>query len=275
VTAAAVAALQIESGGRAVCGYGRGDSSAAHIGGTPATQRQLRDGLARVRGYLHGEEVDREGTPSRLRWLPAGFTPPPLDLAATGPRTIELAAELADRVSFAVGAAPERLRWALDVLEAHLARIGRARADIQVGAYLNVVADPDPGRARDLARTATGLVAHFTAMRGAPTDHLPPRLRSLAERLRDGYDMGRHAREGAAHLDWVDDEFVDWFAIIGPPAEVADRLGELVDSLGLEHVHLLGGSPVDAPIGARMSGLLDVLAVVADSVLPTLRHART
>ena len=40
------------------------------------------------------------------------MTKPPLDIAATGPRTIEVAAKTADGVSFSVGADVERLRQA-------------------------------------------------------------------------------------------------------------------------------------------------------------------
>src|SRR5262245_20498411 len=42
VTAGAFATLQKESGGRAVCGIGRGDSSAAHIGRRNAKTAELR-----------------------------------------------------------------------------------------------------------------------------------------------------------------------------------------------------------------------------------------
>ena len=41
VTAGALATMQVESGGRVICGIGRGDSSAAHIsllGGSPVAQ---------------------------------------------------------------------------------------------------------------------------------------------------------------------------------------------------------------------------------------------
>ena len=42
-----------------------------------------------------------------MRWIKPGDVPPvPIDIACTGPKTIELAADVADRVSFAVGSAP-------------------------------------------------------------------------------------------------------------------------------------------------------------------------
>ena len=49
-------------------------------------------------------------TVSRLRWLRDGQPKVPVDVAASGPRVIEVAARLADAVTFAVGADPDRLR---------------------------------------------------------------------------------------------------------------------------------------------------------------------
>ena len=68
VTATAVATLQQESGGRAICVIGRGDSSAEHIGIRNATTRQLREGVGLIRSYMRGETIDRNGKESALRW---------------------------------------------------------------------------------------------------------------------------------------------------------------------------------------------------------------
>src|SRR5262249_24896005 len=56
-TAAAIAAIHAESGGRAVLGIGRGDSSLAHLGYAPAPVRVFEHALGRIQGYLRGEEV--------------------------------------------------------------------------------------------------------------------------------------------------------------------------------------------------------------------------
>jgi 5,10-methylenetetrahydromethanopterin reductase len=61
---------------------------------------------------------------SALTWLPMTRQPKvPLDVACTGPRVITLAARRAERVTFAVGADPERIRWAVET--ARQARHGR------------------------------------------------------------------------------------------------------------------------------------------------------
>jgi len=271
VTAGALATLQLESAGRALCGIGRGDSSAAHIGVRSATTAELRQYVARLRTYLQGGIVVRNGMPSRLRWLEDIELPPvPLDIACTGPATIRMAADVADRVSFAVGSAPERIDWALATLCARLAETGRDRDSIRVGAYINLVCDPDQGRAIDLARMISGMVAHFAGMKHAPLDQLPPRLRPLAEAMQSGYDMARHARDDGSHLELVDDEFVDWFSICGPPEKCTARLGALLER-GLDHVYLLGGSPVPAPHGARQAAMVEQTRLFATHVMSRLR----
>jgi 5,10-methylenetetrahydromethanopterin reductase len=271
VTAGALATLQLESGGRAICGIGRGDSSAAHIGQRSATTAELRTYVERVRGYLRGEVVMRGETASQMRWLQGTTLPAvPLDLACTGPATIRMAADVADRVTFAVGSAPERIDWALATLRARLAENGRPRESISVGAFVNLVCDPDEKRAIELGRMISGMVAHFAGMKDSPVEHLPPRLKKLALAMKSGYDMARHAQDEGSHLALVDDEFVDWFSICGPPAKCEERLGGLIGK-GLDHVYLLGGSPVPTPHGARQEAMVRQTRLFAGTVLPRLR----
>ena len=271
VTASALASLQVESAGRVICGIGRGDSSAAHINQRQATTRELIDCVDGLRTYLSGGAVDIDGYQSRIRWLEPGQLPLiPIDIACTGPRTIRMAADIADRISFAVGSAPERIRWAIDTLNARLEETGRDRSTISVGAYINLLCDPDEHRAIELARTIAGLVAHFTGMQHSPTEHLPPELKPLAERLKTEYDMAHHNQASGSHLGMVDDEFVDWFAIAGPPAKCIDKLGVLLD-MGLDHVYVLGGSDVQNPHGEFVTGFVNQAEYFAADVMPAFR----
>lgn len=271
VTASAMAALQIESAGRAICGLGRGDSSAAHIGRRNASTEELRAYCVEVQAYLRGATVDACGTASRLRWLdPARISAPPVDVACTGPRTIRMAADVADRISFAVGGAPERIEWALLQLHDQLARNGRRREQLRVGAYVSVVCMDDERAAFDLARMMSGLMAHFTALKGAPLEHLPPRLLALAQQLQSGYDMQHHNLRQGSHVGSIDDAFVDWFAICGPPQKCIDRLSRLL-AMGLDHLHILGGTPDIAEHGPRWEAIVNQQETLAGRVLPILR----
>jgi 5,10-methylenetetrahydromethanopterin reductase len=254
-----------------ICGIGRGDSSAAHIGVRNGTTTQLRTFVERLRAYTRGETIDREGTASKIRWYDSlPVEPLVIDVACTGPQTIRMAVDVGDRISFAVGSAPERIRWAMDVALARLAETGRSRDSIRIGAYINLVCDPDERRAIALGRMISGMVAHFAGMKDAPLDHLPPQLKDLAAKMQTGYDMTRHAQEAGSHLAEVPDSFVDWFSICGPPAKCRDRLGELL-AMGLDHVYQLGGSPVAHPHGARQEAMVRQAALYASDVMPHFR----
>lgn len=270
-TACAMASLQIESGGRAICGLGRGDSSAAHIGRRQANTVELRNYAEAVRGYIRGGDVDLDGHTSNMRWIKPGDVPDvPIDIACTGPKTIRLATDIADRISFAVGSAPERIEWALGVVNARLAETGRSRAELSIGAYVNLLCDPDEARALKLASTIAGMVAHFAGMKHSPVDHLPPQLKELAVRLKTEYDMAHHNQSAGSHLEMVDEQFVDWFAIAGPAQKCIDKLGVLIN-MGLDHVYVLGGSAVPEPHGAFVTGFVDQAEHFAADVMPHFR----
>jgi len=273
VTATAVMTLQQESGGRAICVIGRGDSSAAHIGTKNATTAQLRTCVERIKAYMAGQTIDRNGTESVLRWLNGQEIPPaPVDIACTGPKTIQMAVEVGDRISFAVGSAPERIEWAINTATDHLQKIGRDRSSISIGAFVNLVCDEDEQRAIELGRMIAGMVAHFSGMKNAPVDHLPPQLKDLALHMQSQYDMKHHAQEEASHAVEVSDTFVDWFSICGPPEKCRTRLRTIVD-LGLDHVYLLGGSPIAHPHGERQVGMIRQTQLFADEVLPEFRRS--
>jgi 5,10-methylenetetrahydromethanopterin reductase len=270
VTATALMTLQQESAGRALCVIGRGDSSADHIGRPNATTRQLRTGVERLRAYMRGETVDRDGRESKLRWLDtADSMPVPVDIACTGPKTIQMAVETGDRISFAVGSAPERIEWAMRTATEHLEKIGRKRTDIGIGAFVNLVCDESEARAIDIGRMIAGMVAHFAGMKNAPVDHLPPQLKDLAVHMQSRYDMEHHAQEEASHATVVADEFVDWISICGPPEKCIARLRAITD-LGVDHIYILGGSPVAHPHGERQAAMVNQTRLFAEKVLPHL-----
>ena len=271
VTASAMASLQEESQGRAICGIGRGDSSAAHIGKRQATTEELRRCVVTLKRYLNGEGVEAGNMQSPIRWIdPKVISPVPIDIACTGPRTIEMACDVADRVSFAVGSAFERVEWAMNTAKEHLEKTGRSKDSLQIGAYINLICDHDEKRAISLARMLAGLVAHFTAMKGASTEHLPDKLLPVTQQLQTDYDMKNHSSEKGQHLDLIDDDFIEWFSIVGSPQKCIDRLGKLLD-LGLNHIYILGGSPIAEPRDARVRAMVEQTEVFANDVLPVLK----
>ena len=68
--------------------------------------------------------------------------------------------------------------------------------------------------------------------------------------LHDGYDMKAHTRADSSQAALLDDDFVDRFAIAGPPDYCLERLGRLA-SLGIEKVAISGPTAGTDPVEAR------------------------
>jgi 5,10-methylenetetrahydromethanopterin reductase len=113
--ATAIAAIQIAYGGRAIRGVGKGNSSMGMIGREPRRHAEFVEKTTALRAHLRGESIELGGYDSRLEWLDEfpQYEPVPLEIMCSGPKTMTAAAALADRITFSVGAAEERLRCAL------------------------------------------------------------------------------------------------------------------------------------------------------------------
>ena len=269
VTASAIATVQAESGGRAVLGIGRGDSAVAKIGARAPASKDFARYISQVQGFLRGEEVTLDnGYKSRNEWIARGNLPKvPLDVAATGPRVIEVGATLADSVSFAVGADPDRLVWAIGHARQARKKAGLDPSTLKLGAFLNVVVHPDNARARAMARGTVGTIAHFSGMSRDATAGMRPDDRAVAEKIGETYDMTRHTRGDAGHAQYIDDAFVDRFAIAGPSAHCVKRF-EAILKLGLDHLIIVGPGADVAP-----SEAMQCVGFFRSEVLPILKSA--
>jgi 5,10-methylenetetrahydromethanopterin reductase len=265
--ATVAATVQETSGGRFVLGIGRGDTALFHLGRKPMPVAQFASRLRDVQAYLAGETVDCDGHPSRLRWLDrATQAKVPLDVAVSGPRMIDFAARTAERVTFAVGADPGRLAWALDLARKAAADAGRSPSDLSFGAYVNVGCHRDPAVGRSLIGGAVAAFAHFSSMPGSTGAGLAEADRSVVAEVGRRYDSNEHLSNRAAHTAVLDPDFVDRFAIVGPPAVCAARFAALA-ALGLERFVVTGpGFGADSE-EARLSSRL-----LVRELLPALRE---
>jgi 5,10-methylenetetrahydromethanopterin reductase len=263
VTASAAATLQAESDGRAVLGLGRGDSALTQIGRRPVAPAELERGVVEIQGFLRGEEVKlANGTPSRIGWIADSGQPKvPVAVAATGPHVIEIGARHADQLDFTVGGERDRLAWAV-----RTAREAAGGGEVSLGAFVNVGVHDDRAVARDLVRGSTAILARF-ATEGAPADGLSAVTREGIKRLAADYDESRHGQGAAPAARALDDEFIDRFAVVGPAAEVAERLAGLVE-LGIGRLIMVPGS-----LDADPRAVAESNAAFAADVLPRLRRA--
>ena len=231
-----------------------------------------------------GDRVRRRGSATCRRTSPArrstatapragsgGSTGPgqpkvPLDIAASGPRMLELAGGIAEQVTLAVGADPDRVEWALGLARDAAAAAGRDPASISFGMYVNVGCHPDVDAARALIAGGVAAFAHFSAMPGStgagldatPTARWSPR--SVA-----GTTATTISTTPPSTPARCVPEFVDRFAIVGPPAVVVERLDAL-HALGVDRFVITGPSFRSDRDHARTAG-----ALLTEEVLPAVR----
>jgi len=242
ITASAALALQIESDGRAFCGIGRGDSALAKIGRRPERVDAFERYVHRLRGYLAGEPVDRDGTKSRLEWAaPIDLPRVPVEVAATGPRVIDLAARGADAITFCLGADPTVLASAIESAHASARAAGRDPESLRYGAFVNCVLDDDVEKARAVARGGVSVFARFAGWSEQAVAPRPTALSSAARALGESYEMDHHARAGNAGAQGLDEDLLDQFAVLGPAAHVTSRFRALAE-IGLDFITIAPGS---------------------------------
>ena len=109
--------------GRVKFVIGTGYTSASTIGRKPATLAEMRACITRVRALLAGQTVDFNGTPGRLGFASGRHIP--VIMAASGPKAIEVAGEVADGVLLLVGFNRGIVETALEHLERGAKRAGR------------------------------------------------------------------------------------------------------------------------------------------------------
>ena len=285
VTATSAFAVQRLSQGRIIVGIGRGDSALAYLGRAPAHLKWFEAYLEQLQTYLVGGEVcfevsnipDEAAPPvdrlslakapeaSSICWI-NDEPKVPVEVAATGPRVIGIAARQADRVMLAVGADPERIAWGIQTAREAARRAGRDTDSLKFGAYVNVICDDDPAVGRELARPSTGLFARFSSMYGEVSGPVNDSQGEVFRRLHDCYDMNEHGRQNGQQVAALTDDFIDRYAIVGSPEHCADKLADLRE-LGVTKFAIIGpnfvtASPEAEAAAARFTG----------EVLPLLRR---
>jgi 5,10-methylenetetrahydromethanopterin reductase len=284
VTACSIASIQRLSAGRAVLGIGRGDSALAHLGRAPARLGSFERYLRHLQSYLKGDavpfdeidipnsvappmsELELADAPpaSRIDWIAAGGDKVPVEVAASGPRVIAIAALHADRIMFALGADEERIGWGIALARKTREEAGLDPGGIAFGAYVNCGCHTDVTTARNLVRGGLTTFARFSVMHGSANGPVSDSDRAVLHDLRNAYDMRAHTRGDSPQAGVLTEAFIDRFAIAGTPEQCIARLQRLA-SLGLDKVVMTG-----AMRGVSESDAATSKRLIESEVLPAM-----
>ncbi len=244
VLAGAIQTVEEIAPGRVKFVIGTGYTSASTIGRKPATLAEMRASIAAVKALLAGQTVDWDGTPGRLGY--ASGRPIPVLMAASGPKAIEVAGEIADGVLLLVGFNRGIIEAALGHLEQGARRAGRRLEDLEIIWAARTGTAATMEEARRLARPTA---VHWGILRWGGHWLGPAGLRlpdlEIPDAVHKVYPDLSHARdweEAIRATSFVPDEVVaqlcDALGLVGTAEHCAERIAEMA-KLGARNLYLM------------------------------------
>ena len=260
VTASAAATTHEASDGRFILGIGSGESSVRVMGLKTARLAEVREYIELMRALWEGQWVEPYGRRFHLQFATGRRVP--VYIAASRPRMLQMAGEIADGVIMVTGISKESLEYGLSNVEIGAKRAGRRLQDLDIatGLYCHVGTD----RRSLLQQVRPYAALYALRYRGTERDFGLP--------VPDGFEISSlypdllHAEdwdEAIAATDWVSDAALEAFArewcLLGTGEEITEQVSDL-ESLGVNNLYIRGVHTYALPT--------DVCEVFVDQVMP-------
>ncbi len=227
VTGSLFATLNDMFGNRTICGIGRGDSAMRVLGHKPSKLSTLSDAMGVIKGLAEGDEVTYNGTQQQLPW--AKESELPMLMAAYGPRALHLCGTETDGLILQL-ADTQLTEWMINAVKTAASDAGRDPDSLYFCVAAPAYVGTDLAHQRDQCRWFGGMVGNHVAdlvdRYGDQSDAVPQALTDYIKG-REGYDYSGHGKSGHDHTDFVPDEIIDRFCILGPEEAHIERLEQL------------------------------------------------
>jgi probable F420-dependent oxidoreductase len=264
VTASTLATLNDMFGNRTICGIGRGDSVVRVLGRKPTTLRQLEEAMRVIKELAEGRAVDFSGVEVKIPWVRDGK----LDvwMAGYGPKALSLTGRKADGFILQL-ADPVILEWTMKHVHDAAREAGRDPNEVKVCVAAPAYVGDDLAHQREQCRWFGGMVGNHVAdlvARYGEASDVPHALTDYIK-AREGYDYSHHGRADNRSTDFVPDDIVDRFCVLGTVEDHVEKLNELKD-LGVDQFNVyLMHDAMDETLDAYGEEILPALG--AKSVL--------
>jgi probable F420-dependent oxidoreductase len=238
VLASAYATLHDISNGRMIMGIGRGDSARRYIGQKPVKVAEFEAALEMIRPFMNGQEVNWNDKELQLKWVRPELPPIEMHVAGYGPKALAVAGRQGDGVIIQL-ADPDIIQWIMDTARKAAAEAGRDPDALKCIVSAPSHVSDDLQDAREQVRWFPAMVSNHVMdliERYGEDSEIPSDLTDFV-RARKFYDYKEHSRVGAKHGEFVTDEIVDRFCVLGTPAEATAKLKEL-ESVGVDQFNI-------------------------------------
>jgi probable F420-dependent oxidoreductase len=259
VTASVFATLHEMYGNRTVVGIGRGDSAVRVTNGKPTTLTELREAIHVIRELGNSREVEYNGSTLRLPWSEGSELE--VWVAAYGPLALKLAGEVGDGFILQL-ADVDIAKWMIRTVSEAAEKAGRDPDAITFCVAAPFYVGDDWQHMREQCRWFGGMVGNHVADIVAKYGTSGAVPQALTDYIagRTGYDYNTHGKADNDHVDFVPDEIVDRFCLLGDTSDHIAKLEEL-RSIGVQ----------------QFAGYLqhdnkeETLRVYGETVIPALR----
>ncbi|MDH4118435.1 MAG: TIGR03842 family LLM class F420-dependent oxidoreductase [Acidimicrobiia bacterium] len=230
VLASLFATLNDMFDGRTVCGMGRGDSALRYIGRSPKTLDTTAEATRIIKDLVAGREVTYNDQQLSIPWLNGEGHDLPVWMAAYGPKALASTGTHYDGYILQL-ADPQIAAWTISAVKEAAAAAGRDPDSLSICVAAPAYVGDDVAHQRDQLRWFGGMVGnhvHDMVKRyGADDESMVPKVLADYIAAREGYDYDHHGRAGNPSTDFVPDEIVDRFCVLGPPENHVARIEEL------------------------------------------------
>ncbi len=259
VTASVFATLNEMYGNRTICGMGRGDSAVRVLNGRPTTLKELREATHVIRELANCRPVEVNGTTLQFPW--ARTSELEVWIAAYGPLALKATGEVGDGFILQL-ADVDIARWMIAAVRDAAEKAGRNPDAITFCVAAPMYVGDDWAHMREQCRWFGGMVGNHVAdivAKYGDSGDIPQALTDYIKG-REGYDYNEHGRAGNTHADFVPDDIVDRFCVLGTPDDHIAKLRALKE-IG---VHQFAGY-------LQHDNKEETLRVYGETVMPELR----
>lgn len=202
------------------------------LGHTPAKLSTLAESMKVIKGLVEGREVTYNGTQQQFPWSKGGEID--IMMAAYGPKALHLCGSETDGVILQL-ADPVICEWMIAAVRRAAEEAGRDPDALKICVAAPAYVGDDIEHQRDQVRWFGGMVGNHVADlvdRYGKSSAIPQALTDYIKG-RQGYDYAEHGKSNSTHVDFVPDEIIDRFCILGNEATHVARLQEL-EALGVD-----------------------------------------
>lgn len=222
VVANAMNTLAFLAPNRVQIGIGVGDSAVFPIGKKPMSIADCEQGVKELRSLLSGEKLDYGAGEVALSFTADPV--PPIFVAASQPRTLELAGLVADGVIIMGPSDPETVQMQMESVDTGARRAGRDPKSIFRDLWVTIAVGGQ-NAINDVKSWASAQARWMTRWK-----KMPPSLEKYRTEMVEAaasYDFQTHLSLSADHAHGISDEFAQVLAVAGDEQECVRRIQSL------------------------------------------------